>query len=207
MTQSLVPTMLKIRNDLYAVFLKSLHKTRPVLQTILDLCTSPAHSTKENAELEVKRQDEENTRVQLFLDRVEKELRDPVERESLIALVGDLKLQFLESMAHSEVNMLPSYNHQLPSGNEKGMYLALDVGGTTFRVAVIELLGKNNAHRSRVVKRNDFEISRAIKNLMGVEFFDWIAEKVRKTVLDCKESFELGETLLDMGISWSFPIE
>lgn len=37
--------------------------------------------------------------------------------------------------------MIPSYVQHIPSGSEKGTYLALDLGGTNLRVCEVTLLG------------------------------------------------------------------
>ena len=42
------------------------------------------------------------------------------------------------------LKMLPSYVTTLPTGNETGCYLALDLGGTNFRVCQVHLTGVNN---------------------------------------------------------------
>jgi len=43
----------------------------------------------------------------------------------------------------ASVKCFPTYVRQLPSGNEKGKFLALDLGGTNFRVVVIDIDGKD----------------------------------------------------------------
>ena len=37
------------------------------------------------------------------------------------------------------VKCFPTYVRQLPSGHEEGKFLALDLGGTNFRVVVIDI--------------------------------------------------------------------
>lgn len=39
--------------------------------------------------------------------------------------------------------MLPSYVRAVPNGTEVGNFLALDLGGTNFRVLLIKLDGRN----------------------------------------------------------------
>ena len=39
------------------------------------------------------------------------------------------------------LKMIPSFVSNLPKGNERGKYLALDLGGTNFRVCLVELKG------------------------------------------------------------------
>ncbi len=40
--------------------------------------------------------------------------------------------------------MLPSYVRSVPNGTEQGNFLALDLGGTNFRVLLIRLNGKES---------------------------------------------------------------
>lgn len=50
----------------------------------------------------------------------------------------------LSSRTHSDasVKCFPTYVRELPSGHECGKFLALDLGGTNFRVVLIEI-GEN----------------------------------------------------------------
>lgn len=50
-----------------------------------------------------------------------------------------------EGAASSSMKMLPSYVTALPNGSEKGNFLALDLGGTNFRVLLIKLLGNHKS--------------------------------------------------------------
>lgn len=104
--------------------------------------------------------------------------------------------------------MLPSYNHALPTGHEKGTFLALDVGGSTFRVALVELLGKE----VKVVRSVSLPIDKDVKALVGTEFFDWMAEKIAATLADEREKYAADSgsgppAVLSMGLSWSFPVD
>ena len=51
------------------------------------------------------------------------------------------------------VKCFPTYVRQLPSGNETGKFLALDLGGTNFRVVVIDI-GKDRCVNLSI--KNDF---------------------------------------------------
>jgi len=43
----------------------------------------------------------------------------------------------------ASVKCFPTYVRQLPSGREKGKFLALDLGGTNFRVVVMDIDGQD----------------------------------------------------------------
>ena len=59
------------------------------------------------------------------------------------------------------VKCFPTYVRQLPSGNETGKFLALDLGGTNFRVVVIDI-GKDRCVNLSI--KNDFIVYLYITN-------------------------------------------
>ncbi|EOY30641.1 Hexokinase 2 isoform 3 [Theobroma cacao] len=61
----------------------------------------------------------------------------------------------LASEGGSKLKMIISYVDNLPTGDEKGLFYALDLGGTNFRVLRVQLGGKE----SRVVKQEFEEVS------------------------------------------------
>jgi hexokinase len=143
-----------------------------------------------------------------FLAEVERCLRGSVKRERLLTFSSELKRQLESSLLDNPQNMLPSYNHQLPTGDECGTYLALDVGGSTFRVALIELSGrKSEAQESKILKTRSVKIDQSIRQLKGLAFFDWIAQRVEETLSGQSEGHDMSGAPLSMGMAWSFPIE
>lgn len=151
-----------------------------------------------------------------FLKEAEELLLSYIHVEALRTFATGLKGQFRERLQTNMVCMLPSYNHQLPSGNEQGRYLALDVGGSTLRVALVELNGRRKDGQeaggeqvecSRIVLMNSFKIDQSIKNLEGRRFFDWMAARIRDTVESELGHAHSAEQPILMGLAWSFPIE
>lgn len=133
----------------------------------------------------------------------------------VVELSRRLQAQYIEALKGNEACMLPSYNHLLPSGKEKGIYVALDVGGSTFRVAVLELYGKGAVSSSEawnIMTLQSFKIDDSVKELRGLAFFDWLAERL-EGVLETTEGLEKRCPIsgkrgnMNMGLSWSFPIE
>ncbi|VVT51238.1 uncharacterized protein SAPINGB_P003030 [Magnusiomyces paraingens] len=62
--------------------------------------------------------------------------------------------QSLHGLAHQDpvgIPMLPSFVSSMPTGKEKGTFLALDLGGTNFRVCLVKLLG-NSKHTIDQIK-------------------------------------------------------
>lgn len=213
--QPIIAAMAKVRGAFYAAFVRSLLKTKSILATILKFWISPAVIVgKVNRQgLDVKKDvsqregDEADHVVQRFLRNVERELRGSVDLETLSRLSNGMKAQMETCLLGSEVCMLPSYNHQLPTGYETGTYLALDVGGSTFRVALIKLTRNADAKSdSEIVSIRSFKIDQAVKQLQGILFFDWLAERVEETLSRHFEGHD-PDNMLSTGMAWSFPIE
>uniref|UniRef100_A0A452ZMS7 Phosphotransferase n=1 Tax=Aegilops tauschii subsp. strangulata TaxID=200361 RepID=A0A452ZMS7_AEGTS len=99
-----------------------------------------------------------------------------------------------------------SYVDSLPSGQEKGLFYALDLGGTNFRVLRVQLGGKEG----RVVKQECDEISIPAHLMTGTsqELFDFIAAALAKFVASEGEDFHLLEgRQRELGFTFSFPVK
>lgn len=103
-----------------------------------------------------------------------------------------------ETHAEATVKMFPSYVRNIPDGTEHGEILALDLGGTNFRVLLINLENKEVKVKSKV-----FLIPQSIMIGTGEQLFDHIA--------DCVHKFMEAEHLLKpnkvypLGFTFSFP--
>lgn len=139
-----------------------------------------------------------------FLRDVQRQFEAPLRPERLLQMSARLQDQFSQKLNSSSMCMLPSYNHSLPTGHESGTYLALDVGGSTFRVALVQLGSK----RMELVTIFCFPINNAVRALEGAAFFDWMADRIADTLLDPQVQAHVDcATTLPMGVAWSFPIE
>ncbi|PVI01389.1 hexokinase-1 [Periconia macrospinosa] len=136
-------------------------------------------------------------------------LEAPLDPAKLLHMSGKLQDQFAPKLQASDICMLPSYNHKLPSGLEKGTYLALDVGGSTFRVAVVDLTGQQPGAKSmRIVNMKSYKIDNSVRHLRGNAFFDWMAEKIETAISDPQvKKLHDGSQKFAMGLAWSFPVE
>ena len=130
----------------------------------------------------------------------------------------------------SDQQFLPTPVTQLPTGQETGRYLAIDVGGSNLRVAFIELLGDvdeldvrsaNASERSRDtirkaqrqrVKRTlerAWPIQEHLKKDKAEDLFAWIGDCIAEVVAESLTSDTTKKDIpaeLDMGITFSFPI-
>lgn len=124
---------------------------------------------------------------------------------NMASMSEKIREQFRSCLESSPVCMLPSYTHALPSGSENGTYLALDVGGSTFRVALISLYGREKA--MDILHVSSSPIDSHVRSLEGTLFFDWMAEKIEATLREAGDDHGRGDEPLAMGLSWSFPID
>ena len=109
--------------------------------------------------------------------------------------------------------MLPSYTYLLPTGQKAGTAIAVDLGGSTLRVAVIQIFPLVKAldniegqlpEPMKVVLRESWVVKDSVKKLRSKAFFDWIAERIAWVV----EAVGAGNGRgMVMGVTWSFPIE
>jgi hexokinase len=217
--QPFIAAMKRVRQAFYAALVRSLLRTKSLLQAILNIWISPSVIKGENGSVigaapngEITENGnataKERVGVDEFLKGVESNLRAKAETESLMKLSDGLKAQLEESLTDNQLCMLPSYNHQLPTGDEHGTYLALDVGGSTFRVALIELSGRRSQGQgSKILTIKSFKINYPVKQLKGVLFFDWMAQRISETLSGQAEGHNMSEAPLSMGLAWSFPIE
>jgi hexokinase len=143
-----------------------------------------------------------------LLSEVRHLLEAPLASANLLQMSSRLQEQFAPKLLASDICMLPSYNHKLPTGREKGTYLALDVGGSTFRIALVELNGNQpGAKHMRIVTMKSYKIDEKVRQRRGTDFFDWMAEKIQQALADPQLQTVGGTKSFPMGLSWSFPVE
>ncbi|PQQ10653.1 hexokinase-1 [Prunus yedoensis var. nudiflora] len=111
----------------------------------------------------------------------------------------------LASEGGSKLKMLISYVDNLPTGDEQGLFYALDLGGTNFRVIRVQLGGKEK----RVVKQEFDEVSIPPNLMTGTSeaLFDFIAETLAKFVATEGEGFHPAPgRQRELGFTFSFPV-
>ncbi|GLV44227.1 Hexokinase A [Carabus blaptoides fortunei] len=125
-------------------------------------------------------------------------LTDQQCKELMSRLLADLN-KGLAKRTHVDaiVKCFVTYVQDLPNGKERGKFLALDLGGTNFRVLLIEL------------DRHLFDMKSKIyaipKNIMlgsGEQLFDHIAE----CLANFMKEHGVQKELLPLGFTFSFPL-
>ncbi|NXS86473.1 HXK2 protein, partial [Erpornis zantholeuca] len=100
--------------------------------------------------------------------------------------------------ATASVRMLPTYVSHTPDGTERGDFLALDLGGTNFRVLVVHVAEEGISMASEI-----YVIPAAIMRGTGEALFDHI--------IDCIVDFQTKQNLmthtLPLGFTFSFPCQ
>ncbi|GAA5808457.1 hypothetical protein MFLAVUS_001848 [Mucor flavus] len=114
----------------------------------------------------------------------------------------------LKTPSKGLATMIPSFVTKMPTGNETGSFLSLDLGGTNLRVAAVELKGAGKASVHELKRRPSVEL----KTGEGSVFFDWIADAINELItVEAKHLFSeaqvQGKEALSLGVCWSFPVD
>ncbi|OMO70961.1 Hexokinase [Corchorus capsularis] len=111
----------------------------------------------------------------------------------------------LASEGGSKLKMLITYVDNLPTGNEKGLFYALDLGGTNFRVLRVQLGGKERG----IINQQFEEVSIPPSLMTGTSdaLFDYIAAELAKFVAEEGPDFQLAPgRQRELGFTFSFPV-
>ena len=98
------------------------------------------------------------------------------------------------------LKMLPSFVISRPTGTETGTVLALDLGGSNFRVCLVNLEGQGLVR----MKQRKYVVSDELKKSTGIVLFDFFADSIARFLV------ELGldmNTPRPLGFTFSFPVE
>ncbi|XP_077325550.1 hexokinase-2 [Lithobates pipiens] len=107
----------------------------------------------------------------------------------------------LKRTTHDEatVKMLPTYVRSTPDGTERGDFLALDLGGTNFRVLLVRV--RNGMRRGVEMHNKIYTIPQDAMQGTGEELFDHIVH----CIADFLEYMGMKGVSLPLGFTFSFP--
>ncbi|MCO5582335.1 hypothetical protein L7F22_036229 [Adiantum nelumboides] len=112
----------------------------------------------------------------------------------------------LASEGGSKLKMLLSYVDNLPTGDEQGLYYALDLGGTNFRVLRVQLGGREG----RVLRQEYEEVPIPSQLMVGSneDLFDYIALELSRFVESEGDGYhpKAGQER-ELGFTFSFPVK
>ncbi|KAI1765761.1 hypothetical protein GGR53DRAFT_488949 [Hypoxylon sp. FL1150] len=135
--------------------------------------------------------------------------------------VQEFLRQMNEGLQHDGTSMsqIPTYVTGVPNGTEKGLYLAVDLGGTNFRVCSIHLNGDTtfNLTFSKVAIPKELMVAKHASDLFGflakqIELFlrthhedHFEAHVRRRQTVSTPEGYR-DEHIFRLGFTFSFPV-
>ncbi|KAF8403723.1 hypothetical protein HHK36_011827 [Tetracentron sinense] len=111
----------------------------------------------------------------------------------------------LASEGGSKLKMLLTFIDNLPNGNEKGTYYALDLEGTNFRVLRVQLGGKRSAILGHDVEQQ--QIPQHLMTSTSEDLFDFIASSLKQFAGREGNSSDLPIKRRELGFTFSFPMK
>jgi len=119
--------------------------------------------------------------------------------EQIAKKLNDSFIEGLSKENHnSSIKMFVTYVHSLPDGSEVGEYLALDLGGSNFRVLKIVIKEDGTIEQEATPERLSDD---KIKDTQQEVLFDYIADSVIR--FTSKHNIK---TTLPLGFTFSFPV-
>ncbi|KAG7476855.1 hypothetical protein MATL_G00087340 [Megalops atlanticus] len=141
----------------------------------------------------------------LMVDQILSEFR--LEREELKEVMRRMQREMdrglrMETHDEASVKMLPTYVRSTPEGSEVGDFLALDLGGTNFRVMLVKV-GEDEERGWKVeTKHRMYSIPEDAMTGTAEMLFDYIAE----CISDFLVKHNLKHKKLPLGFTFSFPV-
>uniref|UniRef100_A0A8C5KZG8 Hexokinase-2 n=1 Tax=Jaculus jaculus TaxID=51337 RepID=A0A8C5KZG8_JACJA len=124
--------------------------------------------------------------------------------ETLIDILTRFKKEMKNGLSRdynptATVKMLPTFVRSIPDGSEKGDFIALDLGGSSFRILRVQV---NHEKRQNVHMESEaYETPENIVHGSGSQLFDHVAECLG----DFMEKKNIKDKKLPVGFTFSFP--
>ena len=133
------------------------------------------------------------------IEELEKDFE--LSRSAMRKIMADFRSEMDRGLSakSSSLRMIPTYV-QMPTGREKGRYVAIDLGGTNFRVLELTLKGGRKMGHPSIMR---FALGKKHITGSAEDFFDFIADSV-KTFLDRHKLSDA--SVINLGFTFSFPI-
>ncbi|KAJ5088836.1 hypothetical protein N7456_012452 [Penicillium angulare] len=133
-----------------------------------------------------------------------------IEIDKLYRLSSRLSSTYRELAASSSEQFFPIATTRLPTGREKGRYLAVYLGLFYLRVAFIELLGEEQVGKHSHVRRTlekAWPIENRLRRDQADSLFSWIGDCIAEVIHDDLENSNDAPPEITAGISFCFPIK
>ncbi|KAG7192776.1 glucokinase [Scheffersomyces spartinae] len=104
--------------------------------------------------------------------------------------------------------MIPAFVTKIPTGKEKGVYLAADLGGTNFRVCSVDLHGDHTYSLIQSKSAVSEDLQRG-SDATGEQLFAYLAKKIDLFIREhhCTNDVVDSSDKFKMGFTFSFPVE
>ncbi|TVY35365.1 Glucokinase, partial [Lachnellula subtilissima] len=139
--------------------------------------------------------------------------------------LNEINLEFIQQMKEglatngTNLSQIPTFVTAVPNGTEKGLYLAVDLGGTNFRVCSVNLHGDTTFDivQSKVAIPKELMVAKTAKELFSflakqIEFFlrehheeHFNANIRRRQTISTPEGYR-DEHIFRLGFTFSFPV-
>lgn len=119
----------------------------------------------------------------------------------------------------TEMSQIPTYVTAVPNGTEKGLYMAVDLGGTNFRVCSIQLHGNTtfSLTQSKVAIPRELMVAKTSKELFSflakqIELFlkthhsEHYFSHIRQRKTGSQDPGLKDEEIFNLGFTFSFPV-
>ena len=129
-----------------------------------------------------------------------------LDHESVNKIKSIFEIEMEKGLKHglkgSSLQMENTYVSQLTNGSENGSYLALDLGGTNFRVMLLEM------SEGKIVKEevSYYSVPENVRLGAGEDLFDFLAQCIADFVTKTLPK-ESQEKAMPLGFTFSFPME
>uniref|UniRef100_A0A8C4LYR2 hexokinase n=1 Tax=Equus asinus asinus TaxID=83772 RepID=A0A8C4LYR2_EQUAS len=119
-------------------------------------------------------------------------------QEQLAAVQAQIREAMIKGLRGeaSSLRMLPTYVRATPDGSERGDFLALDLGGTNFRVLLVRV-----AMGGVQITNQVYSIPECVAQGSGQQLFDHIVD----CIMDFQQKQGLSGQSLPLGFTFSFP--
>ncbi|KAH8963817.1 hypothetical protein BDL97_04G031600 [Sphagnum fallax] len=148
-----------------------------------------------------------NQTAQILLSEFRQASATPLHRLRQVSddMTAEMHAGLLSEGGSQQLKMLPTYVEHLPTGDEEGLFYAVDLGGTNFRVLRVQLGGKEK----RIMNQEYQEVAIPPELMLGTskELFDFIAKTLADFVATEGEGFDAHSGhIRELGFAFSFPV-
>ncbi|KAM9825539.1 hexokinase-1-like [Syngnathus typhle] len=126
--------------------------------------------------------------------------------ETLLDIMQRFRMEMVKGLNRdtyttSSLKMLPTFVRSIPDGSEKGDFIALDLGGSAFRILRVKV-----SHEKKQTVQMESQIYDTPEDIMhgsGARLFDHVAECLD----DFMEKHNIKDKRLPVGFTFSFPCQ